>query len=88
MTPRKDEIVAFIDENATMDVLHRWLNATKMDELRAKNSLPVLRLFIQKAFIISFTARDTEKLKTLDKITQNIAVPSRNGKNFASNLRF
>jgi len=63
------------------------LNATKVDELRARNSLPLLRQFIQKAFVVNYTARDTEKTKRLDEVTKNIAVPSRNGNNIASNLK-
>ena len=84
---RKDLIKEFIDEDTTINVLQRWLSATKIDELRARNSLSVLRHFIQEAFIINYTSRDTEKTKTLDNITRKIAVPSRNGKNFASNLQ-
>ena len=61
-----------------MNVLQRWLNATKIDELRARNSLLVLRQFVQRAFIVNYMDRDTERTKILDKITQNIAVPSRN----------
>jgi len=80
-------IKEFIDEDTTINVLQRWLSATKIDELRARNSLSVLRHFIQEAFIINYISRDTEKTKTLDNITRKIAVPSRNGKNFASNLQ-
>jgi len=79
--------MAFIDEDTTVNILNRWLNATRMDELKAQNSLPILRLFIQKAFVVNYTARNTEKTKELDDVTRNIAVPSRNGNNFASNLK-
>ncbi|PKY20388.1 hypothetical protein RhiirB3_433674 [Rhizophagus irregularis] len=36
INPQMEEIAAFVDESVTVHVLNRWLNATKMDELRAK----------------------------------------------------
>ena len=75
-----------MDDSATAHVLGRWLNATNIDELRAQNSMHYLCNFIQHVFAINDSLRDTEKMKTLDKITKIIAVPSRNGKNFTSNL--
>ncbi|RIA82773.1 hypothetical protein C1645_834829 [Glomus cerebriforme] len=84
---QKEEIIAFVDESAAIHVLSQWLNATNMKELRAQNLLPYLCRFIWHAFAINYSSKDTEKMKTLDKITKNIAVPSRNGKNFASNLK-
>uniref|UniRef100_U9UQY9 Uncharacterized protein n=2 Tax=Rhizophagus irregularis TaxID=588596 RepID=U9UQY9_RHIID len=39
-----------------------------------------------KAVIINYTVRDLEKTKTLDIITKNLVIPSRNGSDFASNL--
>jgi len=76
----------FCDGSVTAHVLSRWLNATNVDELHAVGSMPYLCKFIQHAFAVNYLARDTEKMKTLDKLTKNIGVPSRNGKNFASNL--
>jgi hypothetical protein len=58
-----------------------------MNELRAQGSMPYLCKFIQHAFAINYSSRDTEKTKTLDTLTKSIKVPSRNGKNFASNLQ-
>ena len=40
-----------------------------------------------KAFIINYDSRNTEGTKSLDKITKNIAILSRNGKNIVSNLQ-
>ena len=57
-----------------------------MDELLAQDSMYLLNKFIQHVFAINYLSRDTEKTKTLDRLTKNIAVPSRNGKSFASNL--
>ncbi|PKC61672.1 hypothetical protein RhiirA1_464682 [Rhizophagus irregularis] len=85
--PQKEEISAFIDDTVVMNVLQRWLNATKIDELRSKNSLNILRQFIRKAFVVNYVSRDTDATKALDILTQKIAVPSRNGNNFASNLK-
>ena len=70
-----------------MDMLKRWLSAVKIDELRANNSLIYLSHLVKRAIILNYDTRDTESTKSLDKITQNIAVPSRNGKNYASNLQ-
>ncbi|CAG8737987.1 19140_t:CDS:2, partial [Dentiscutata erythropus] len=84
--PKKENVDKFIDEKKMETVLQRWLNATKMDELKAENSLFYLCQFIKKAFIINYIARDPEKTKTLDSITKNIVVPSQNRKNFANNL--
>ncbi|RIA85927.1 hypothetical protein C1645_830082 [Glomus cerebriforme] len=84
---QKEEIIAFVDESAAVHVLSQWLNATNMEELQAQNSLPYLCRFIRHTFAVNYSSRDTEKMKTLDKITKNIAIPSQNGKNFASNLK-
>ncbi|PKC13239.1 hypothetical protein RhiirA5_410833 [Rhizophagus irregularis] len=83
---QKDELISFVDESVTAHVLSRWLNATNLDELQAQGSMSRLCKFIQHAFAVNYSARDTEKTKTLDKLTKDIGVPSRNGKNFASNL--
>ncbi|GES93354.1 hypothetical protein GLOIN_2v1886077 [Rhizophagus clarus] len=85
--PRKEEVDKFIDEETTKIVLRRWLNATRLDELKAEGSLIYLCRFVRSAFFINYRARDPEKTKLLDNITKSIAIPSRNGKNFASNLR-
>ena len=61
--------MAFIDEDTTENVIHRWLKATRKDKLKVQKSLPILRLFIQKAFIVNYTARNTEKTKELDDVT-------------------
>ena len=85
--PQESEIVAFVDESVTLDVLERWINATNTTELRGQNTLPTLRRLVRKAFIINYDSRDTEGTKILDSITKNIAVPSRNGRNIANNLQ-
>jgi hypothetical protein len=81
------EVISFVDESRTINVLQRWLNATNMTELRVQNSLRILQRFVQKAFVINYDSRNTEMTKSLDKITKNIVIPSRNGKNIASNLQ-
>ena len=85
--PQKSEIFAFVDESVTTNVLERWLNATNTTELRDQNTLYTLRKFVRRAFVINYDSRDTEVTKTLDSITKDIAVPSRNGRNIANNLR-
>ena len=67
-------------------ILSQWLNAANMNELRAQNLIYYLCKFIQQAFIINYSSRDIEKMKTLDRLTKDIAVSSRNGKNFANDL--
>jgi hypothetical protein len=57
-----------------------------MDELLAQNSMDHLNKFIQHAFATNYLSRDTEKTKALDRLTKDIVVPSRNGRDFASNL--
>jgi hypothetical protein len=83
----ESEINLFLNETKTLDILQRWLNATNISELKAQNSLHTLQRFVQRAFIINYESRDTEATKSLDRMTRNIAVPSRNGKNIASNLQ-
>ncbi|CAB5368044.1 unnamed protein product [Rhizophagus irregularis] len=83
---QREEIISFVDETVTAHVLSRWLSATNVDELHTLGSMSCLCKFIQNAFAVNYSARDTAKTKTLDKLTKDIRVPSRNGKNFASNL--
>ena len=77
----------FVDEDLMINTLQRWLNATNMNKLRTEGSLRILQRFVRKAFIINYDSRDTEGTKSLDRITRDIVVPSRNGKNIASNLQ-
>jgi hypothetical protein len=85
--PRKEDIDDFIDEEKTMNVLQRWLNVTKIEDLRRENSLLYLNNLVKKAMVFNYDIRDPEKTKSLDIITKNLAVPSRNGRNFANNLQ-
>ncbi|RGB31936.1 hypothetical protein C1646_763519 [Rhizophagus diaphanus] len=62
--------------SATAHVLSQWLNATNIDELWAQNSMHYLCNFIQHAFTINYSSRDTEKTKSLDRLTKDIAVSS------------
>jgi len=48
----------------------------------------MLRQFIQKAFIANYIARNTEMMKTSEEVMMSITVPSRNGSNITSNLKF
>ncbi|KAF0500669.1 hypothetical protein F8M41_020205 [Gigaspora margarita] len=84
---QKEEIIAFVNESATLDVLNRWLSAMNIDKLRAQNSISHLCKFIQSAFAVNYRSRDIERTRALDRLTKNFAVPSRNGKNFASNIK-
>jgi len=70
-----------------MNVLRRWLNAVKIDDLRRENSLIYLNNLVKKAVIFNYNIRDPERTKSLDIITRNLAIPSRNGRNIASNLQ-
>ncbi|KAF0549275.1 hypothetical protein F8M41_025454 [Gigaspora margarita] len=83
---QREEIVTFVNESATTQVLERWLNATNVEELKTQNSMHYLYKFIQHAFAINYLSRDTKRTKTLDNLMKKIAVPLRNGKNLASNL--
>ena len=73
---QKGEIIAFVNESATAYVLSRWLNATNIDELEARGSMSHLCKFVQHAFAINYASRDTEKTKSLDRLTKDIQVPS------------
>ncbi|CAG8712522.1 3729_t:CDS:2, partial [Dentiscutata erythropus] len=42
---------------------------------------------LNSAFAVNYTLRDTEGTKALDRLTKSIAIPSRNGKNFANNIK-
>ena len=75
----ENEITLFVDETLTINILQRWLNSTNMTELKRQNSLQTLQRFVRKAFIINYKSRDTDATKSLDKMTKNMAVPSRNG---------
>lgn len=77
----------FVNETLTIDILQRCLNATNMTELKAQNSLSTLQRFVRRAITVNYNSRDTDTTKSLDKMTKNIVVPSRNGKNVASNLQ-
>ncbi|GBC25343.2 hypothetical protein GLOIN_2v1840951 [Rhizophagus irregularis DAOM 181602=DAOM 197198] len=81
------EINLFINENLMLNILQRWLSATNMTELKANHSLRTLQKFVQRAFVVNYNSRDVDATKALDKMTKNIAVPSRNGKNIASRLQ-
>ncbi|CAB5355701.1 unnamed protein product [Rhizophagus irregularis] len=81
------EINLFINENLMLNILQRWLSATNMTELKANHSLRTLQKFVQKAFVVNYNSRDVDATKALDKMTKNIAVPSKNGKNIASRLQ-
>lgn len=85
---QKEEVVSYIDESVTLHVLNRWLSATNIDEMRAQSTIQKLCLFVRNAFIIIYASRNIERVKSLDAMTKGIAVPSRNGNNYASNLKF
>lgn len=86
--PQREEIISFVDESETAQILKRQLSAVNMTEFRRKNSMYYLCRFIQHAFLINYSSRETDETKTLDRLTKEIAVPSRNGKNLAHNLRW
>ncbi|CAB4435209.1 unnamed protein product [Rhizophagus irregularis] len=81
--PQKEDIDDFIDEEKTIIVLRHWLNAVKIDDLRREDSMIYLNNLVKKAVIYNYNTRDPERMKTLDVMTKNLAVPSRNGRNFA-----
>ncbi|CAG8563758.1 5958_t:CDS:2 [Racocetra persica] len=83
---QKEEIIAFVDESTTINMLNQWLSTTNMDKLRAQNSISYLCTFIQSTFTVNYISRNFEGTKALDRLTKNIAVLLRNGKNFASNI--
>jgi len=83
----ESEITLFVDETLTINILQRWLNATNMTELKAQNSLHTLQKFVRRTFFINYNSRDADVTKSLDNLTRNMAVPSRNGRNIASNLQ-
>ncbi|PKB98959.1 hypothetical protein RhiirA5_403786 [Rhizophagus irregularis] len=68
---QREEIISFVDETVTAHVLSRWLSATNVDELHTLGSMSCLCKFIQNAFAVNYSARDTAKTKTLDKLTKD-----------------
>lgn len=64
------EIISFVNENLTLDILQRWLSATNMTKLRDQNSLRVLQRFVRGSLIVNYDLRDTDATKSLDKITK------------------
>ncbi|GBC01033.1 hypothetical protein RclHR1_04040003 [Rhizophagus clarus] len=60
---QKDEIVKFMDESVTIQVLSRWLNAMNMGELKEQHLLPHLRKFVQHALVINYEGRNVEGKK-------------------------
>ncbi|RIA84045.1 hypothetical protein C1645_832838, partial [Glomus cerebriforme] len=77
----ESKIIIFVDKSLMKDLLQKWLNATNMSELKAQDSLNTLQRFVHKALIINYVSRDTDSMKSLDRLMKDIAVPSRNGKN-------
>ncbi|RIA78827.1 hypothetical protein C1645_842250 [Glomus cerebriforme] len=72
----ESEIIMFIDESLTKDLLQKWLNVTNMSELKAQDSLNTLQRFVHKALIVNYVSRDTDSTKSLDRLIKDIAVPS------------
>jgi len=64
--PQKEDIDDFVDKETSMNVLRRWLNAVKIDDLRGENSLIYLNNLVKKAVIFNYNIRDPERTKSLD----------------------
>ncbi|RGB21753.1 hypothetical protein C1646_777334, partial [Rhizophagus diaphanus] len=80
---QKEDIVDFVDEETTKNTLQQWLSVMKINDLR-ENSVIYICNLVRKAVIINYNMRDPEKMKTLDIITKNLVIPSRNGGDFAT----
>ena len=85
--PSQNIIEQFISENVVAQkILARYLVATNETELRNNGSFVRLVRFVRKAFKIHYKDGDTKKIKDLDMMTKDLAIPSRSGHNLASSL--
>ncbi|GET50840.1 uncharacterized protein OCT59_028759 [Rhizophagus irregularis] len=50
----ENEIISFVNENLTLNILQSWLSMTNMTKLRDQNSLHVLQRFVQGSLIVNY----------------------------------
>ncbi|CAG8691406.1 12774_t:CDS:1, partial [Funneliformis caledonium] len=80
-----------IDEFITQGVvtkkaLKRYLTGVNMDKLKRCGTMDRLETFVKEVFKICHNNYDIQAVKKLDYLTNSCKVPSRSGKNIASNI--
>ncbi|CAB4433875.1 unnamed protein product [Rhizophagus irregularis] len=94
-TETQVEITNFIScEVAIKRILNRYFSAVDISEI-SEISMDKLIEFSRECFSIAWEERNEtntkafyNQIKRLDKNTENLEIPSRSGKNFASSLKF
>ena len=67
-------------------ILRRQLAAVDIEELRKSNSLEKLAELSRESFKAHWRGKDLEAIKSLDRITRELQIPSRSGCNNANCL--
>ena len=85
-----DEIVnEFISEDVVMmKILKRYLEAVDVGKLKRDNALEVLINLSRESFKISWRGRNLDEIKSLDRLTRNLSIPSQSGLNITNSLVF
>lgn len=82
-----NEVNTFISEDVVMKkILKRQLEAVDINKLRRDNSLERLIELSRESIRVSWGGRNLDLIKSLDRITKDMLIPSRSGFNIASNL--
>ena len=82
--PIKDELKEFIGEANTTKVLSRQLAAVNLSLLKDSGVLDKLVEFVRESFKCMWNQKDLKAIKSLDRITKNLKILSRSGKNIAN----
>ena len=85
-SPSKIDIDAFITQDVAKQILKRYLTGTNVDKLKRCGTMDNLETLIKEVLKICYNKYDIQAVKELDHLTINCKVPSRSGKNIASNL--
>ncbi|CAB5380885.1 unnamed protein product [Rhizophagus irregularis] len=84
-TPSRNDIELFIGEAITMKVLSRQLSAVNIAKLK-ESGVETLIEFVRESFKVSWRGKDLIAIKSLDRITKDLEIPSRSGRNIANFL--
>ena len=81
------DIDQFITLDVSKQILKRYLNGTNMEKLKKCGTMDKLVTLVKEVFKICYNNYDIKAVKKLDHLTVNCKVPSKSGKNIASNLK-
>lgn len=68
-----------------MKVLSRQLSAVNTSKLK-ESGVETLIEFVRESFKVSWRGKDLTAIKSLDRITKDLEIPSRSGRNIANFL--